>query len=188
MVQTMIIYLITNVANGKQYVGQTRSTISRRMAQHRHRAATGCHYALHSAIRKYGCGYFRIDVLAKAETLDELNALERKFIERIRTVSPNGYNLTTGGENYVRSAETRRKISNAMKGTQRCKGRVVSAEQRAKTSLSLMGHPVSANVMDHLARLNANRVRKYATPAEARAAKNEQQREHRKQVKQYATV
>jgi hypothetical protein len=109
-------------------------------------------------------------------------------IESIRTISPNGYNLTTGGENYVRSDETRRKISTAMKGTQRCKGRVVSAEQRAKTSLSLMGHTVSAKVMANLARMNANRACKYATPAEARAAKNEQQREHRKQVKQYATV
>jgi group I intron endonuclease len=184
----MMIYLITNVANGKRYVGQTRNTISRRMAQHKHRAATGCPYALHAAIRKYGWDYFRTDVLAKAETQDELNALEREFIESIRTISPNGYNLTTGGENYVRSDETRRKISTAMKGTQRCKGRVVSAEQRAKTSLSLMGHTVSAKVMANLARMNANRACKYATPAEARAAKNEQQREHRKQVKQYATV
>jgi group I intron endonuclease len=90
-----MIYLITNVANGKRYVGQTRNTISRRMAQHKHRAATGCPYALHAAIRKYGWDYFRTDVLAKAETQDELNALEREFIERgiIYLTPPSGDNL-----------------------------------------------------------------------------------------------
>lgn len=92
----MRIYVVTNSANGKRYVGQTIQSIEARWRQHC--SLQGKCRAIESAIRKYGAGAFSIEEIAVAESQSELDALERLWIARLNTVSPNGYNLSGGGE------------------------------------------------------------------------------------------
>ena len=54
-----IVYLLTNLENGKHYVGKTKGTLDKRWYKHVHEAKKGCSFALHGAIRKYGSNTFR---------------------------------------------------------------------------------------------------------------------------------
>ena len=107
------IYMIRNTVNGKAYIGQTIQKVEKRIDQHFNR--TNCS-ALHNAIEKYGRDAFTIEILH--EVLDIfLDELEIEEIKKHNTMSPNGYNLTTGGNsNTFVSDETRRKLSEAQKG------------------------------------------------------------------------
>lgn len=116
------IYCVTNTLNGKQYVGQTTQSVSDRWKQH-------CAYgtALHKAIKKYGTENFQITVLAETNN-DFLNPLEAWFVFELQSVAPNGYNLTTGGESYGLSDDTKKKISESNNGKK------MSITARAKMS------------------------------------------------------
>jgi len=92
----VIVYRILNKINGKAYVGQTVQSLPDRL-RHHFSDSSGCR-ALKSAIRKYGFENFEVQELAKAETLEQLNALEIEFIEKLGTIAPGGYNLKTGGD------------------------------------------------------------------------------------------
>lgn len=90
-----VVYLITNNVNGKRYVGQTTKTIEHRFKQHK--ALKGACRAIESAIQKHGAENFKIEVLAAAGNQKELNETETRLICELGTVSPNGYNLQSGG-------------------------------------------------------------------------------------------
>ena len=92
----MIIYKITNTINGKIYVGQTTQELSKRLQGHlsKHSRCS----AIKSALNKYGVENFTIEQIDQADTLGELNKKEGDWIEKLNTISPNGYNLKTGGE------------------------------------------------------------------------------------------
>lgn len=109
----MIIYKVTNLVNGKCYVGQTRMSLQNRWKHHRY--AHGCS-ALHSAIEKYGVENFTIEQIDSADTQDELNQKEQFWIAKLNTLSPNGYNLTTGGESPVWCEDSRLRMSESKKG------------------------------------------------------------------------
>lgn len=109
-----MVYLVTNLVNGKQYVGITNDLHTRWRA---HRKATRDGLGL--AIRKYGVENFTVEVIAKTPSRKRVLELEVEFIKARGTLSPKGYNLTTGGE----------------------AGRVVTEESRRKQSLSKMGKP-----------------------------------------------
>lgn len=109
-----IIYCITNVVNGKKYVGKTTSTIERRWYFHKRYAEKGSSTALHGAIRKYGNNSFELAILDIAESEEELSQKEVLHVARLGTLVPGGYNLTIGGEGssgYKASDNTKRKIS-----------------------------------------------------------------------------
>lgn len=108
------VYLLTNVINGKQYVGQTCQEWRLRWNQH----CSGKPYCrvLHRAIIKYGKNAFRHEVLATALSKNESDRLERGFIETLNTRSPYGYNLRDGGAWGRHSIETRLMISRNQKG------------------------------------------------------------------------
>ena len=101
----MIGYLITNLINGKRYVGKTTHTISERWSQHLsivRRGLLRCPH-LHAAIRKHGAENFVIDELMPLQfdiaTETELNDWEVLMIRLLRTrESGIGYNLTPGGD------------------------------------------------------------------------------------------
>jgi group I intron endonuclease len=106
------IYLITNSVNGKCYVGQTLQADSqRRWRRHKVLAAMDSPTALHAAIRKYGSDAFRFETIEQCNVA-EINDRESAWIERLNTLSPNGYNLTRGGDGFKgrHNAETRAKI------------------------------------------------------------------------------
>ena len=77
--------------------------------------SNGCS-ALYEAFKKYGVENFTIETICFSSNKKELMSLEKHYISELNTVSPNGYNLTSGGENCIVSKETRQKISNRLKG------------------------------------------------------------------------
>lgn len=123
-----IIYCITNVVNGKKYIGQTTTTLNRRWLFHKYSAKTGSSFVLHAAIRKYGELCFIVEQISQENSADELNKKEASLIASMRTLVPFGYNLTTGGDRFEHSAETKAKISMANRN-------------RAKRQFCKLGHP-----------------------------------------------
>lgn len=111
----MLIYKWTNIQNGKVYIGQTTQTLRQRVRGHINSTTHGSTLPLHNAIRKYGLSSFIIEEVAKTATLEGLNALEIHYIELLKCVVPNGYNLNGGGFNHNQHPETRAKISKAAK-------------------------------------------------------------------------
>lgn len=94
-----LIYKIINKINGKIYIGKTCRDIETRWAEHCSRANSDDKYYLHNAINKYGKESFTIEEIDKAKTEEEINKLERYWIDFYNSVDKNyGYNLTTGGD------------------------------------------------------------------------------------------
>ena len=95
----MHIYRITNVFNGKVYIGKTHDTVASRWNQHCSLAKNGSKFYFHNAIRKYGAASFLVETLASASSKQELIELEKAFIISYESTNPSkGYNLTKGGE------------------------------------------------------------------------------------------
>lgn len=133
----MFLYKITNAVNGKAYVGITRYSLGKRMAEHIRNAKRNSNLLLPRAIRKHGVDSFHIESLATAESWEQLQQLERDAIARLGTTQKHvGYNMTTGGEGIQGLAKTdewRRAMS------ARFKGRKFTPEHRAKLSLAHTG-------------------------------------------------
>lgn len=94
----MLIYLITNLVNGKFYVGQTRLSWIQRWRQHVRDSRTG-ETLMARAIRKYGADRFSVSVLCECSTQGELDAKEIEYIANLETHASKGkgYNITLGG-------------------------------------------------------------------------------------------
>lgn len=143
----MIVYRITNLVNGKVYIGQTtKPKLLTRWREHvwfskasKYRVYKS---ALQQAIRKYGFDKFLIEPLHHAYSRKELNAMETFFIILHQSHKPeNGYNMTLGGEtptNYwkgkKRSPETIVKII----ATKRKNGTIGGWSQTPETIASLV--------------------------------------------------
>jgi group I intron endonuclease len=95
-----IIYLVTNKISGKQYVGLTVQTLERRWKYHIEQASAG-HIkgaeSLHHAIREHGSDTFEIREIDRGTCKKDLENKERAWIEKLNTLVPNGYNISTGG-------------------------------------------------------------------------------------------
>lgn len=107
----MIIYKITNLLDGKVYVGQTARTLEARIDQHKRRSAS----AISKAIKKYGWENFKAEVIEECKTRDQLNEREIYWIKFYDCIAPKGYNLHPGGRNHAMTEETRRRASEAQK-------------------------------------------------------------------------
>lgn len=100
------IYRITNLANGKQYVGQTVRRIRERFSQHCQAGRGHCR-ALSNAIQKYGKELFLIDQIEECDTQAQLNDREAFWIATLNTLSPHGYNLRAGDNRSALSEDSR---------------------------------------------------------------------------------
>lgn len=107
------VYSITNKVNGKAYIGFTKRHPDVRLYEHLYAASvnTGCR-VLTSAIQKYGQENFDHRVEAEFESEQEALVHETTLIRERNTQSPNGYNITPGGEggSGPHSNTTKRKI------------------------------------------------------------------------------
>lgn len=107
----MIVYLITNIVNGKYYVGKSMYSAKYRWSQHLAMAKKRTYYFA-NAIKKYGSESFIVEELSNAETNEQLLELERLWIISLRSYDPKvGYNSTYGGEGTLDTIETRKKKS-----------------------------------------------------------------------------
>lgn len=110
--KTGVIYVVTNVLNGKQYVGQTTQKFESRKQKHLFAARTPQHpdkSYLHHAIAKYGEQNFQWEVLCEADAA-HLDELEELTIEVNDTLRPGGYNVRAGnsGKTGVKTSGYRR--------------------------------------------------------------------------------
>jgi group I intron endonuclease len=119
----MQVYLITNLVNGKYYVGKTVKKSLRRYLKNAcsmARAGKDNRLLLHRAIRKHGPENFIIEMLTDCETNSQACLLERAWIAALdsRNISI-GYNVSAGGEGTPGihpSPETLAKLSAWRKG------------------------------------------------------------------------
>lgn len=111
------IYKITNLVNGKCYVGKTKHESILRWKDH----INGYHPSslIHKAIMKYGVDEFSFEVIESNVSEELLNELEIYYISKYNSKNPNGYNLTDGGDGglgLIVTNETRQKLSQMRKG------------------------------------------------------------------------
>lgn len=110
------VYLITNLINGKQYIGQTVQTIKSRFNRHCNNAKNNIDLTMVIvlAIKKYNKENFIIRELAIAYNQEDLTFLEGLYISWFNTLAPNGYNITKIINGKSRhSEETKQKIKMA---------------------------------------------------------------------------
>ncbi len=86
-----VIYKITNMINGKIYIGQTKQKPERRWGQHKKEKRGNS--AIYNAIKKYRKENFVFEVIDSAMDYNELNLLEEKYIKELNSLVPNGYNI-----------------------------------------------------------------------------------------------
>lgn len=148
----MKVYKVTNLINGKCYIGQTINSLARRWYGHYHPKSGAGRSALREAIIKYGKGSFKIEVIAECNSANSLDLVEKFFIHYYNTLAPAGYNLEAGGSrnNKIISNSTRLKMSLAKKGKKQSpeliaarskgmKGRKQSQETKAKIGATNKG-------------------------------------------------
>jgi group I intron endonuclease len=115
----MIVYIATNKINGKKYIGYTTKTLEKRRKEHLYKSKyiSDKHYfyLFKSAIRKYGIDSFEWEILENCSSIEDCCDKEIYYINEYNTISPNGYNLTKGGNGGIQSEETKIKISNSVK-------------------------------------------------------------------------
>lgn len=144
-----IIYKITNLLNGKSYVGQTRKALISRLRQHR------CYGIKHGmpicrAIAKYGWENFRVDVLESEISMGDLDERERFWIRTEGTLVPNGYNVSIGGQSGQKFSEaSKAKISAAKLG------HTVSEESRQKMRVARLGKKLPREQVSKMIRSRA---------------------------------
>lgn len=98
----LYVYVITNLVNGKKYVGQTRQAPpERRWRDHILRSTCRApRYPLHRAIKKYGRQNFRFKIIGEYDDVDKWNQAEIDYIKKYRSRwFEHGYNIAEGGRN-----------------------------------------------------------------------------------------
>lgn len=120
------IYKITNLKNNMIYVGQTINP-EKRWQKHLSVAKSDYKYKsyFYNAINKYGKENFKFEIIEECDA-NLLDERESFWIDKLNTITPNGYNLTPGGvylfgENNPffgksHSKETKIKISKKLTG------------------------------------------------------------------------
>ena len=111
------VYLARNKINGKCYVGKTIHSMTFRSESHRRDAEGGSPWVFHKAIRKYGWDTFEWSILTEDDDDEFLCFMEKKWIKKLGTKVPNGYNVTDGGDGVIgwsRTEKQRESLSQAL--------------------------------------------------------------------------
>lgn len=122
-----VIYIITNLINGKQYIGKTTADPQSYWRWHKSNAQKGVNKVLYHAMRKYGVEQFSFEIIESHErdSFQELNKiLNTQEIHYINTLDSyhKGYNITLGGDGacgVIRSREFRENLSRIKTGVNR---------------------------------------------------------------------
>lgn len=144
------IYLISNIINGKAYVGSSNHLAEREythfytLSKNKHRNSH-----LQFSFNKYGKDSFKFQVV---EYCEEDNLIEREgfYMNYFKSRNPNyGYNIDEAGRS-PRSEETKNKISRGMMGQQNTLGLKHSEETKNKISVARTGKARPLSVSEKL--------------------------------------
>jgi GIY-YIG catalytic domain len=133
-----VIYKI-QFPNGKYYIGQTNTSLEQRKKGHKQSAKNGTTYCVYNALRKYNMvDTFELIEIDTADTLEELNEKEKKYIIEYNSYYMNGrgYNMTLGGDGttgYVFTEDDKKKMSEKTKEQKRTpEGMEISSKAQKK--------------------------------------------------------
>jgi group I intron endonuclease len=117
----MIIYKSTNKITGKVYIGQTIQTLDKRIKGHIKESKMDKTRPFLISINKYGADNFTFETIDSANNLDELNDKEIHWINFYNSVSPNGYNVTGGGQGkkMISTNELSKRISKGLQNSEK---------------------------------------------------------------------
>ena len=120
--------------SGKCYIGQTIKSVQARFKEH---CRTANCRAVSNAIKKYGADNVRVELVTTVDTQEDADRTEKELISFFGTLSPNGYNLTSGGSIYA--FDTVQSETTKKKRAQSITGRVLSEKSRKQIAKSLTG-------------------------------------------------
>lgn len=172
------IYLITNKVNNKTYIGQRKCPANKFPEQDVKYMGSG--KIILQAFQKYGIKNFSKEILAVAETQENIDILEKVFIALYRAEGKAEYNIANGGsrgngssnKGKIRTEETKEKLRQLNLGKQLLEetkrkisksvsacGRiyVVSEETRIKMSLAHKGQKRSLDSIKKQVRTQTGR-------------------------------
>ncbi len=105
------LYKITNILNGKCYIGQA-TDFNRRWNDHKKAAKAGKPtQIIHHALIKHGVNNFTWEVIACCLTSDDANIIETLLVTQHNSyIKHNGYNATLGGMNAPKTEEWKQQL------------------------------------------------------------------------------
>lgn len=170
------IYLLTHIESGRKYVGQSID-IHKRWREHS-RGKSGTH--LGNTITKHGWSAFSAEILELCE-YEMLNEAEVRHIAHHNCISPNGFNLATGGGHSLHNQESIAKMSESQKGvlhTPETKAKIAAASKARMTedeklhlSKTLKGRQRSVDAISKTAATHRGMKRSDEAKAKMAAAK-----------------
>ena len=122
------IYLITDTTNNMKYTGKHHYNKEGELDPSYHGSGV-----IIKNIYKKRPETLKEEYIKTCYSEEEMCSDEQYYIKFYNTLWPNGYNLTEGGDGGVKCEETRKKISNSLKGKPK------SEEQKKKMSETLIG-------------------------------------------------
>lgn len=146
------VYSITNLHNGKKYVGSS-SRLERRWRQHRYQLANNKHHNCHlqRAWNRDGESCFAFEILQQTNR-EDLESCERFWIAVFDSASrSSGYNLIPDPARPTPTAESRKKMSEA------AMGKVITEEQKIKISIAHKGKKHSSETKLKIAKSNSGK-------------------------------
>lgn len=152
----MIIYKITNLINGKIYIGQSYKNNTRYLGGGKN---------IRLAHKKYGKKNFKKEIIIEGNFNQDLtNDLEIHYIQLYNSTNDIiGYNIMKGGKFVYYSKERNEKISKALTGKKRdqifkdkCRLRQIGIKRNTKTRKSMSASRLLLNTGKPVIQMNLN--------------------------------
>lgn len=133
------IYAITNIINGKTYIGST-TNFKRRWYEHINelRYGTHCNPYLQSSWNKHGEKMFKFDVLEYLDNPEDLTKAEQLWMDKYREEGKKLYNCGLAADCPARGCK--RTEEQCHRNSESLMGHEISKETRYKISKALIGY------------------------------------------------